>query len=740
MIEKTQTDQIDVLHLLLIIWRKRWVVIITTLLTSIIGAVYYFSISNSYSANVSIQVNTEQSTPLAFGGLTGFSGLTSDDYATQVELIKSRKLLIEVVEKLNLNTNILNKKPTPSINQFSNSSYLKSLNPYLPYINNYIYFISQFLQKTKEDSSIIDEKIRTAQTLQEMITVTHQQGSEFITVTAHSYYQILATEIVNTIADTYISYHQEERKTSNEGTASWLLKELEIVKLDIAEAEKELRIFSENEDLVDIQGVMSLKADELQELSRKKTEFEQIVDDRSNQYEAMIGVTDPVVLLNSDTIKANPIIEKTQQGVSTAREALLEVSLKYGPKHPTYIFAKKNLENAQTLLDKQLLSLISAEKVKLLSEQKQLEKIESLFNDAKIEFQRLSKIEGSFLQKKREVIAHQELYEAILKKLQETQTISGLEQELATVFDYALLEDAKNTSKQKIGLIISIVSGLLIGALLALFWGLLDQKIWNVNELKRFINKPVLGNLPKVKRRFFHFKSGPYYRFNEDIVYLESIHALRSRILTSDKENQIIAVMSAMPEEGKSTISLNLSQVFSDLERVLVIDADLRRPSISKMLRLPPNHPGLSDVISRTAKLSDCIIRSEKQSFDVLTAGNSFQHSNSLISSSYMPKLLERLGQYYDRIIIETAPIYLFSDAEVMSRIVDGVLFVVKAEDTLIKDIKQGIDKLDNAGANILGTVLNQSHHSLKKQDYTRYTSTINKKSQAKNLIPPTIQ
>jgi len=581
----------------------------------------------------------------------------------------------------------------------------------------------------------------SAQKLQEMVSVSHQKGSEFIIITAKSYYPILATEIVNAIADTYITYHQEERKTSNEGTSSWLLNELEIVKADIVEAEKELRIFSDNEDLVDIQGVMSLKADELQELSRQQTEFEQIVDDRRNQYEAMIGVTDPVVLLNSDTIKANPIIEKSQQGLSKAEEALLEVSLKYGPKHPNYIFAEKNLESAKSLLDRQLQSLIGAEKVKLLSEEKQLKKVESLFTDAKNEFQRLSKIEGSFLQKKREVTAHQDLYEAILKKLQETQTISGLEQELATVFDYALIEDAKNTSKQKIGLIISIVGGFLTGSFFALLWGLFDQRVWNVSELKRFINKPVLGSLPKIKRGLFRLKSGPFHKFTEDIVYLESVHALRSRILTADKNSQVIAVMSAMPEEGKSTISLNLSQVFSDLERVLVIDADLRRPSLTKMLNLPMEHPGLSDVISRTAKLSDCIIRSQTQGFDVLTAGNSFQHSNSLISSSSMPKLLEKLGQYYDRIIIETAPVYLFSDAEVMSRLVDGVLFVIKAEDTLIKDVKQAIDKLDNAGANILGTVLNQSRHSLKRQDYTRYTSSTKKKNApSNNLIESTIK
>ncbi len=79
----------------------------------------------------------------------------------------------------------------------------------------------------------------------------------------------------------------------------------------------------------------------MKELSRQQTELEQVVDEHKNQYQAMIGVTDPVVLLNSATIKANPIIEKSQTALSEAETALLEASLKYGPKHPKYIFAKK---------------------------------------------------------------------------------------------------------------------------------------------------------------------------------------------------------------------------------------------------------------------------------------------------------------------------------------------------------------------------------------------------------------
>ena len=718
--QKTQSGEIDLIQLLLIIWRKRWLVIFCTFITSLIGVFYYFSTSDIYSAQISIQVKTEQSSPLAFGGFGGFGGQSDDNYGTQVELIKSRKLLIEVVDKLNLNAEILNDRPISSLESAASESYVYYLRKYLPYIDEYIPFLGNYLRDRKEVSTL-NEKIQVTQKLQAMLTATHKKNSQFITVMAKSYSPFLATEMVNAIANTYIDYHQKERKTSNDGTSAWLLNELEMVKSDIVQAEKELRIFSESEDLVDIQGVMSLKASELKELSRQQTELEQVVDEHKNQYQAMIGVTDPVVLLNSAMIKANPIIEKSQTVLSEAETTLLKVSLKYGPKHPTYIFAKESLASTKASLDRQIISLIKVVEVEFLTEQKKLEKLKSLFANAKDEFQQLSRLESMFLQKKREVEAHQELYGTVLKKLQEAQTISSLDQELATVFDYALVEDAENTSKRKIGLIISIVSGIIIGALTGLVFGILNQKIWNIDELRRFTSLSPLGSIPKIKNKPTKLRLVPYHEFTKDIVYLESINAIRTRLLATHKSAKVISITSALPEEGKTTISLNLSQSFSELERVLVIDADLRRPSITKMLGLSYDHPGLSDILSREAKLSDCIIRNEFQGFDVLSAGRLLQNSNSLISSLMMPKLLHLLEKYYDRIIIETAPVHLFSDAEVVSKLVDGVLFIVKAEDTLTKDVKSAIEKLEEVGANLLGSILNQSCSSVKKRNYAQY-------------------
>lgn len=718
--QKTQYGEIDLLQLVLIVWRKRWVVLLCTIMTSIIGVFYYFSSSNVYSSQVAIQVGIEKKNVLSLDDLYGFGAKTSEYYGTQIELIKSRKLLERVVSELRLTEHMLDDRPISSVEQWTRERYQFYLSQYLPYIEEYTPFFVPYLIKTEKP---LEPKTTTqlAKRLQDMVSASHKTTSQFIVVTAKSYSPELSTRIVNTIADIYIAYHLEARETANAGAAAWLVDQLAEIKLDVARAERDLQSFSDSEDLVDIQGVVSLKAEELKELSRQETELEQAVDEHRIQYQAMVNADKPTDLLDTISIEPFSALDKSQTTLATAEANLLEVSLRYGPKHPNYIFAKESVDNARQQLEEQIISFVKLKEVELLTEEQKLDKLKALFDDAKNEFQQLTKLESALSQKKREVEVHQELYDTMLKRLQETEVVSGLEQEFATVFDYALADDSRNTSKRLILLVLSAIPGFILGVLISLLFGLISQRIWNIEELRRSISIPVLANLPKIQRKYKKSRRKPYYQFTKDRVYLEAIHTLRTRILANYKSARIISITSAMPEEGKSTIALHLSRAFSDLEKVLIIDADLRRPSVTKMLGLAENHPGLSDVLAKEVKLSECIIRNREQGFDILSAGQSLQNSNSLLSSSLMPKLLNGLTKYYDRIIIETAPVHLFSDAEAVSKLVDGVLFVVKAEDTLKKDIRAGVDTLERIGANLLGSILNQSNVSTESYHYRKY-------------------
>lgn len=718
--QPTQYGEIDILQLLIIIWRKRLLVIFCSLITSALGVFYYFSTSNIYSAQVAIQVGVEKKNILSLEGLYGFGAKNGQYYGTQIELIKSRKLLEGVVLDLDLTEQMLRERPISEVEEWAQVTYQTYLNKYRPYIEEYTPFLTSYLfNNAKETIELTPTQI--TKKLQDMVSAFHKSNSEFLVVTAKSYSPELSTKIVNSIADTYIDYHYQARQETNAAAAAWLVSELAMIKLDVLKAEQDLQDFSDSKDLVDIQGVMGLKAEELKELAKQQTELAQTIDERRIQYQAMLNADQPADLLDTISIEPFSALDKARTVLAEADANLLEVGLRYGPKHPNYIFAKESVDSASEQLNEQITSFVKQKEIELLTEEKKLKKLVKQFDSVKNEVQQLTKVESEFLQKKREVAVHQELHDTMLKRLQEAQIVSGLDQEFATVFDYALIDDSKTTSRRVILLVLSVVPGFIIGVLLSLFFGLLSQKVWTPDELKRLLDIPVLANLPKMNSKVKKSRKRRYYQFTNDKLYLEGIHTLRTRLLANYNAARIISITSAMPEEGKSTIALHLSEAFSDLEKVLIIDADLRRPSITKMLGLSDNHPGLSNVLAREAKLSECIIRNSEQGFDILSAGQSLQNSNSLLSSPMMPKLLNSLTKYYDRIIIETAPLYLFSDAEAVSKLVDGVLFVVKAEDTLKKDITSGVEILDRIGANILGSILNQSSISKSSYHHRRY-------------------
>jgi succinoglycan biosynthesis transport protein ExoP len=175
-----------------------------------------------------------------------------------------------------------------------------------------------------------------------------------------------------------------------------------------------------------------------------------------------------------------------------------------------------------------------------------------------------------------------------------------------------------------------------------------------------------------------------------------------------DKPHKITVITSSVPGEGKSTLSINLAAAMGQMEKTLLIDADMRRPTLAKACELPPNTPGLSNFIAGTAELSACVHRYEAAGVDVLPAGVIPSNPLELISSPRFVKTLEALKARYDRIIIDSAPTQAVSDAFVLASYADALIYVIKADATPYTLAKHGIQRLQNSNAPVTGVVLNQ--------------------------------
>lgn len=191
-------------------------------------------------------------------------------------------------------------------------------------------------------------------------------------------------------------------------------------------------------------------------------------------------------------------------------------------------------------------------------------------------------------------------------------------------------------------------------------------------------------------------------------VEAESYRILRTNIMYSsfDKEIKRILVTSSEPGEGKSTTSGNLALAFAqDEKKVILIDCDLRKPSLHKKFRIS-NNRGLSDVIIDRDKLNKCI-QKRTEYLDILTAGKIPPNPSEMLGSKAMSSLLDELSNVYDVIILDSPPVLAVTDAQILSTKVDGVVLVVRAEKTKKDTVLAAKGVLDKVNANILGTVLN---------------------------------
>jgi polysaccharide biosynthesis transport protein len=233
----------------------------------------------------------------------------------------------------------------------------------------------------------------------------------------------------------------------------------------------------------------------------------------------------------------------------------------------------------------------------------------------------------------------------------------------------------------------------------------------------------VLGLVPQLKLAKEQ-NAMRYFIEHPKTAFSESVRTVRTGVLLSalDKQHKRVLVTSSVPGEGKTTLSLNLAQAMSQMNKVLLIDADLRRPTVARAFGDGRPQLGLSQYISGEAKISECVHQLEGSNTYVMTAGVIPPNPLELISSQKFSEALDNLGKVFDYIVIDCAPSLAVSDALVLSRLVDGVIYVVRCDHTPYQAAQSGIKRLRRVDAPILGVVINRVGERSHGYGYGRYS------------------
>jgi capsular exopolysaccharide synthesis family protein len=286
----------------------------------------------------------------------------------------------------------------------------------------------------------------------------------------------------------------------------------------------------------------------------------------------------------------------------------------------------------------------------------------------------------------------------------------------AIVVDPAVPALEPGKPRRSLVIFVALLAGLALGAVAAFLRDMLDNTVHTPADIEDKLDSTTLGIVPFANANSHAQKTGKLaylgYLDDSQSSFSESFRTLRTGLMLSSitRPYRLIAVTSSIPNEGKTTVSVNLASVMGQMKRTLLVDADMRRPALARSLGLTPGAPGLSDYLAGNAEWGQCIYPLQQSGISVMPAGHASPNPLEYLGSPKFRELLGMLSENYDQVIIDTPPTQAVSDALVIGTLVDAMVYVVKADSTPVNVVRNGLARLRDANCNVVGIALNQVH------------------------------
>jgi len=698
--KSSAVEVIDLAHYWHVVRRQLKKIIALAAVITILTVLVVLSLTPKYSATTTLLIESEEARILSIEEVYGMSGKSSEYLLTQFEILKSRALAQRVVKELNL----------VSVAEF---------NPYHA-AHGKKFSIKEFIMGAGEAPTQEQILAKTVDTFWAAISISPVRKTQLVKISVESESPKMAAVASSAVATAYIQSQLEAKVGLTKQAVDWLSERMGGLKTRLNDSENQLQAYRDKNQLVDVQGVNTLIAKELDRITEKLVDARSKKLEYQSTFQQLQAITEVNLasLSNLPVILRNPLVEKLGASESTAALKVAELSKRYGPKHPRMIAAQSDLQAVQSSLLKQMKRLASGIENDFLVAKTQEASLEKAFQKVKSSVQNINRTEFALSGYVREVSGNRALYDTFLKRIRETSETGSLQTANARIIDPAVKPINPVKPKKKLIVMLALVVSLMFGVALAFLLDALNATIKNAEDIDHKLGFALLGILPLLKGQkdkidvSLEPNKAPIRAFmhGDNVGFKESVRTLRTGLTLASLEApvQVMLFTSTVPGEGKTTTSANLAAAYGQMEKVLLIDADMRRPTVAKQLNLLAGSKGLSNAVAYPETLDESVHRIEDLGIDVMPSGPIPPNPLELLASKNFNEVLEKLKSRYDRIIIDSAPTHIVSDAAYLSTLVDGVVYVVKADSTNDKLVKSGLSRLDESNARILGVVLNQ--------------------------------
>ena len=552
----------------------------------------------------------------------------------------------------------------------------------------------------------------------------------------------MAANVVNTLMQTYVENNFKARFESTMQASDWLSKQLVDLQMKVETSQEKLVRYQKEHEILGADEKQNITMEKLDELNKELTAAESERMDKEATYR-LVESGDPEAISSSVAAAEDGGAGQTGTallGTLRTKEADLkiqaaELNTQFGPSYPKLAVLNNQLKEVDSQIQSEMKKIVSKVRGQYSAALQRESMLREALDKQKQEANKLNESAIEYTLLKRDVDTNRQLYEGLLQKLKEAGVSAGLKSNNFRIVDGARPPTGPIEPNIPRNLLFAAVLGLVSGVGLAFLLEGLDNTVRTTEQAQMISGVASLGMIPLGSKSA---REGPNPKrlviaSSKEAVELvtqvrpqsqmaESYRALRTSLLLSNigAPPKVIVVTSALPQEGKTTTSINTAVVLAQKGvRVLLIDADLRRPSIHKTLGMGP-HSGLSNVLTGSTTLEQAIMPSSiLPNLFVLPSGMPPPNPAELLASSNMRDLLTQLREQYDHVVIDTPPSLSVTDAVVLSPRADAVVLVIRSAQTTKQALRRSRDVLMQVNAKVVGVLLNAV--DLSSPDYYYY-------------------
>ena len=671
-----------------IIIRWKWVIFGIIAISLIAGLAITLLLTPKYTANVRIEISREQKNFTKVGALDSENaGRDLEFYQTQYSLLKARSIAERVTRELRLS---------------SNDAFFTAHNASR---KDKLLFIDQ--TDLKIDASERDKGEKLAiNLLLKNIAIVPIRGSSLVDINYTSSSPQLSAQIANVWTQQFIESSLDRRFASTADARKFLEERLADLRARLEQSERDVVRYAENKSIVTLSRSESSDG-------KTRTERTLVSSDLEALNEALIKATADRIAAESrarnvggrgasSEALANTAIAALRQKRAEVAAEYAKVLVQFEPGYPTARALNEQLRVLDTSISNEENRVVNSRLTEYREasrrEQDIRQKVNSLTD--RLGLQQRDSIQYNIYQ--READTNRELYDGLLQRYKEI-GVAGVGANNIAIVDAAKIPEKPSSPNLPLNLALALFAGLALAAAATFALEQIDEGLRDPGQVNRALQLPLLGSVPDIDE-------GDALELLADAksIVSEAYLSIRSNLAFSTDHGipRAFMVTSTRPAEGKSTTSLALATMLGRTgKKVLLVDADMRSPSLHGFVGRE-NKSGLSNFLAGDNEWQPLVAPTQLKGMSLMSAGPMPPSAAELLSSDRMLMLVRQLLEHYDHVVIDSPPILGLADAPLLSRAVEGCVFVVEAEGVAVRGIKAALNRLHSVHAHLYGVVL----------------------------------